>query len=87
MNDKLTLDKWRGEFCLLMALQKDIDLTIWIKGELVGFECAHTTQLWWIYYSGRMHERCAAACAVAQVRMDAAISRTNWHEVNNTARG
>lgn len=87
MTDKLTRDRWMSEFCLLVAKEKDIDLTLLATVELAWFTSHETARLWWIYHDARTHERCAAACAMAQQKIDVVVNSTDWQAVNAIARG
>lgn len=81
MIDRNTLDKWRGEFCVLMAYE-DVDLTLLIGGGGARFVIPDTARLWRYYRDGRMQERAAAACVLEQVRIHEVLRVVDCQDVS-----
>ena len=87
MTNGLKLEKWRGEFCVLAnRLGLDVACTIDHETGVFMWHSAQTSEHWHSYKAGREHERCAAACALAQQKIDAVVSSTDWQSVNAVAR-
>jgi len=53
MIDKLTIEKWRAEFCIAMA-REYVDLGILIRGRKKIFLSGQTQQLWRVYRVARL---------------------------------
>lgn len=87
MSDEKTLRIWRSEFVIFAAFRGvDVACTIDSKGGRVVWHSKAAAEGWHFYRIARQHERCAAACALAQQRIDAVVSSTDWQSVNAIAR-
>lgn len=87
MIDRLKLEKWRGAFCVLAyRLGLDVACTIDHETGVFMWHSVITSEHWHVYKVGREHERCAAACALAQQKIDGVVSSTDWQSVNAVAR-
>ena len=89
MIDRLTLDKWRGEFAIWAAGYADtvFNLTIiFVKGEPY-WESEFTQITFEAYCMGRMHESCAkAACELAQTRILEVLRVVDCQDVSYSGR-
>lgn len=83
----INIAKWRSDFCIAaIALGLDVACTIDHETGVFVWHSTVTSEHWHVYKAGREHERCAAACALAQQKIDAVVSSTDWQSVNAVAR-
>lgn len=85
MTEKALIEKWKSDFEGVARFEGYETSRIKTAfGE--GYLKPETQTLWEMYRLGRRHERCAAACALAQKKIDAVVSSTDWQSVNAVAR-
>lgn len=75
MIDRLAKDKLRAEFAIWAAtFGPHLDLTLWVDRGVSSWVSVTTHSMFEAYLIGRKHGGCAAACALAQVQIDAVIA-------------
>lgn len=81
--DKLTRDRSMAEFAIYAA-SRGFDVVCVVSQDGVTYFSAETQELWNAYRMGRLHQ--SVNCSVSIVTVPV-VTATDWHEINNTARG
>lgn len=86
MTDRLTLDVWRAEFCILAAkLGLDVSACTEANGALIWLN-PYTSELYYVYKIGREAERGANGKASLSFIAVPVVSSMDWQSINAVAR-